>query len=460
VETPEGDDLAELTPSATQREHPATPTVAGTAIETLGFRTLALPLGLITSIIISRTLLPAGRGSYVLSLLIVTIVTTALGSMNSAISHQLGSDQEPARVIVGRGLALAFALGLIGAVALAPAMRALVGDHLHHVWLAAAALPSLLVTEVLGGALIASSRVRAWNFLQAENQFLVLSLTIAFVPVAGRGVDGALEAWVLAQALFALSTLAVASRVWWPFPIGRHPGRPIARLLALSVKLGLINLVSLANYRIELFVLQRSRGLTGVGVYSLAVSVVELLWLVPASIAAAITAAVLSRSEKDAVEVVASGVRATFAICTVGAVAALCVGVPLLPVVFGASYRSGRVPLAILLVGGVAFAPASLLAIHFSVRHGRSRDPLLTAAISCVVTGGLALVLAPRIGASGAAIASSFGYSAGMGFLVLRFCSATDSPLRSLVPSAADVKSARLMVTGRHLGAARSPHNS
>ena len=65
--------------------------------------------------------------------------------------------------------------------------------------------------------------------------------------------------------------------------------------LIYSLPLALGNSIQFLNYRLDLFVLNRFHGLYTVGVYTLAVSLAQLLWLVPANLATLI----LNRAAAD-----------------------------------------------------------------------------------------------------------------------------------------------------------------
>jgi O-antigen/teichoic acid export membrane protein len=174
--------------------------------------------------------------------------------------------------------------------------------------------------------------------------------------------------------------------------------------------MGAVQVVNLLSYRVELFVLQRYRGLADVGIYSIAMQAAEALWLIPAAIATAITAPCVHETEAAAVKLVKRSVVRGLAY-TAGAAAAVGVLAPFaVPLIFGEAFRPAWRALAILLPGVVAYAPVTILVIYLSVRHGRPRLSLSVALVGMVVTLAAALVTIPRWGGEGAALASAVGY--------------------------------------------------
>jgi O-antigen/teichoic acid export membrane protein len=105
------------------------------------------------------------------------------------------------------------------------------------------------------------------------------------------------------------------------------------------------------------------------------------------------------------------------------------IGAPLLiPALFGHDFRHAARPLAFLLPGIVAYAPVSILVVYLSVRCGRPRLSLAVAVVGLVVTASASVVLIPRHGASGAALASTIGYVAGGGLAWLFFARLVRGP--------------------------------
>lgn len=407
-------------------------------VETLAFRGAALPLSFGIGIVTSRYLLPVGRGAFVLGLLTVTLTAALLGNIGTGVVYEIGKDRESARSLYSPAVVLSALLGLLGAAALVPLDLRFAQQDYRVVTFAVLGLAPLLLTQTVSSILLGLGRLRLWNVLQFVLPATTLVGMLVLVVGFSKGVTGAITAWVAGQTAAAAIGLYATRSLWWP-PVGLRSLAGTSPILMLGLRIGVVNLVSLVNYRIELIILEAYRGLNGVGIYSLATSLAELLWLVSSAVSTAIIAPAVSAHEDRAVEVVTSGVR--HALLGTASLA-IMLGVAsewLIPTVFGDRFAPAVAPLLILLPGIVLFAPGTILAVFFSMRIGRARYALFLSLASATTTAVLAVLLIPAHGVRGAALASSVGYALSIAIAVGWFVHLTHvSPLR-LVPSAGDL---------------------
>lgn len=407
--------------------------IRSSALETVVFRAGALPFAFMTTVITSRLLHPEGQGAYILGILIATMAATLL-SVSVSTTHAVGRGEPPGAVLK-RGIQLSALTGTAtGAVMFVP--LAFVGAHLGRpVWIAALAVPAIVVTQAIGGVLVVERRVREWNVCQLLVQMLPCLLTAGLVWWGGYGVGGALVAWVLGQWGVAGVALAFGIR---RTTTGIAQGRPTP-LLPLALRSGAVNLLSQLNYRVDLLLLGVIAGAGAVGVYSLAVQLAELLWLLSGALATAVVATVVRGDERRAVELVCQACRQAVILTAVAAAAVVAVATVAIPPVFGEAYAGARLPLVVLAVGAVVYSPGSVLAVYFSMRQGRMRVAVVAVALSAAVTAALCWPLISSGGATGAAIASDAGYAVGIGVAVLWFVRAAPVRLYSLIPRGSDL---------------------
>lgn len=425
------------------------PQVGRDTITTLAFRLGGLPFTFGVTVVTSRYLLPTGRGAFVLALLTVTIAATLLGNVGTAATHELSRKEVERHLVVGQALLMSVVLGLLGMLALFPIDYALADQGFRRVSFVAAGLPGLLLVQTLSAALVGVGRLALANLIQFALTFVTLAGMLGFVLGIHRGTTGAVVAWVMAQTVVAALGLLAARDLWWPLQFGALPARRRASMLMLGIRLGLVNLVGQLNYRIELIILQVFHGLAQVGLYSLAISLAELLWLVAGALAAATVAPVVAAvDDAAAAAVVASAVRWALLGTALGGLGVGLGGWFLVVPIFGSPFESSIHPLLLLLPGVVAFAPGVLTAVYFSMRLGRTRYPLQGAVVSLCVTTVLAIVLVPGHLGVGAAVACSAGYGISGVLNILWFARETRVPARDLVPSLADVKAVPALMRG------------
>lgn len=407
-------------------------------LEMLSFRVAALPLAFVTTILTSRFLEPEGRGAYVLGLLAVTIAATLFGNA-TAVTYQVGRRPEDVRIILGRALVVAGVFGLVGIAILLPLNLVLEPSRFAAAALFPLGLPLVLVAASMAGALPALGRLRLLNVVQLVPPVTLFLATVVGVWVLRAGVKGAVLAWLVTQVAAATVVLVGARDLWQPWTrkgLGLWEVRPF---VGLGVRAGVVNLVALINYRVELLMLQAFRGLHAVGVYSVSVSLAELLWLVSGTLSAVTVAPALrSSNDRESAEIVARTLRHTIILTITAGTLMGAIAIPMIPLVFGAPFKGSVIPLLVLVPGAVAYSPASVLSTYFSMRLGKMRYPLIVAGLSAATTAVACVALVPWLGAVGAAIASTVGYAVGSTLLAAMFLARSGLSWRTLVPGRAD----------------------
>jgi O-antigen/teichoic acid export membrane protein len=378
-------------------------------LETLIFRGLSTPIALVLVVVQSRFLAPSGRGQFVLVVLSVTILSRLFGQLGLAVTNRMQQHGVELRRLVHRAFALAALLGVTGMVAISTWGHFQRGIGLQLAAIGAAALVPNVVWQSVSGILLGLGRVRLWNYIQALPPILTLGGMLVLVVAFDTGVRGALIAWTFAHVVTALFAVATTRRVWTPFALEQLLDLALARL---AITMGAVQVVNLISYRIELYILDRYRGIGAVGIYSISMQAAEAIWLVAAAIATSVTAPAVQEAESRAAKLIASSALRSLAY-TAAVAAVVGIAAPfLIPLLFGDDFRHAARPLAFLLPGIVAYAPVSILVVYLSVRHGRPRLSLAVAVAGMLVTAAASIVLIPRHGATGAAAASTVGYVA------------------------------------------------
>jgi O-antigen/teichoic acid export membrane protein len=393
------------------KEIPGARSVGRNTLETLLFRGISTPVAFALVVIQSRFLDAAGRGRFVLVVLTVTILARLFGQFGLAAASLGHGEQRRTLVLKALAWTAVFALGGVVLILAAGALIDSFGLRL-----AAIAAPALLpnvVDACLSGVLLGAARIRLWNYVQVLPPLLTLAGMLVFVVGLGGGIDAAVAVWsaaYFATAFFALGATRDLCRPLARVALLDREGRT---LVALACGMGAVQIVNLIGYRVELFVLDRFKGLAAVGIYSIGMQAAESIWLLPAAIASAITAPVVHGDAASAARTVRNACLKGL-LYTAGVAVALGLAAPfVIPPVFGEDFRHAARPLAFLLPGVVAYAPVTILVVYISIRASRPRLSLLVSIVGLVVTAALSLLLIPPYGASGAAVASSIGYAAG-----------------------------------------------
>ncbi len=163
------------------------------------------------------------------------------------------------------------------------------------------------------------------------------------------------------------------------------------------------------HLRADQFIIKQMLDVSALGVYSVAVTLAELLFLVPVSVSSALLGKLYNTSEPGAARsIMARTLKLTFYVCA----ALALLGIPLsllIPVVYGQAY-AGAVASVMVLLGGAVFASLARVGMQYFFTLGRPKIHLYTSLITLLVNIALNYLLIPRWGIFGAAVASSLSY--------------------------------------------------
>jgi O-antigen/teichoic acid export membrane protein len=206
----------------------------------------------------------------------------------------------------------------------------------------------------------------------------------------------------------------------------------------LAIHPGIILL--LLHLRLDLFLLQSLRGLEEVGIYSLAVMLAETLWLVPDAFALAATPHQVRASNVEDAAVTLRAARINVAVTAGLSLILAALAIPLVARVYGPAFSPAVPALWALLPGIVAMAAQRSCGV-FLVKRNRPWliSGILGPAVGINVLANLVVI--PRWGAVGAALASSVSYAVSSSAIVLWVARAADRPFTDgLIISSADVR--------------------
>jgi O-antigen/teichoic acid export membrane protein len=292
------------------------------------------------------------------------------------------------------------------------------------------AAPFLLIVPTVSGVWLGRGQLLPLNgFLLASPVVVLLGVTVCGVWWPPLDVSRVLLAWVAGKSAVGLVAL------WWSY---RSQGWRWPRWELMSpawrfaAVIGLTNVISLLNYRVNLFLVERLDGLAAAGIYSVAVTVAELLWLVSSAVTTAVYGRIGATDPTAAASSTLQAVRW-------GALGVLLASPFLLgvswwafPAVLGEAYRPAWWYLLLLLPGTLAYSSASGISAYFTNQRGQ---PWLAGGIA-LTSMLLNLMLSwwwiPLWGAAGAAMATSVSYGVAIVFGLGLFLQLTRLPVRAL----------------------------
>ncbi len=172
------------------------------------------------------------------------------------------------------------------------------------------------------------------------------------------------------------------------------------------------------NYKMDLWIVDHYHGKSETGIYSLSVTLAQLIWLLPNAMAGVLYSIISVSSIKHSIEMTIKYARWAFYASFLLAIIGYLVLYFAIPVVYGEGFIKARLYIAYLLIGIVPFS-ISIIFGSFVAGTKKLLANFKLTVISTAVTTVLYFVLIPRYGAVGAALATSLSYICSVVILLL-----------------------------------------
>ena len=420
---------------------PERPRFAAAALTTLATRMAVAALSFASILIVARTLGPTGRGEVAL-LTTIAMVSSQLARLGVEEANINVAGTEPANrpALATNSVVLALAAGggcaglLAAVIAVFPAVGG--GADPALVGLALVSIPVLVLQPYLTFLIRADYRFGVTNasWLAAPAATAVVNGALALA--GGLTVATAFGTWVVAH---ALATVLLA--VYLPVRLAGF-GRPslalARRTLTFGLRAHLGRVLMVGNYRVDQWFVGALAGRRELGLYSVAVAWAEILFYLP-TVLVPVQRPYLVRSQAgEAARRAARVFRAGLVVTVPLAGLLVVLAGPLCTAVFGADFAGAVDDLRILALG--AFGVVALQQLGNALTAQRRPElASVAAALAFAVTIALDVLLIPRYGGAGAAVASVASYLAGGAAVLVLFLRHFDVPLRALTPRVRDV---------------------
>lgn len=396
---------------------------------TFATRVVMIVNSLAAGIIVAHWLGAEGVGQLaVINVAVATLVQLGSFGLPSSNTYFIAQDQAQFRAAALNSLMFALGVGLLLALVLSavavrrPGWFGITSAEL--IQIAAVSIPFQLITLIGLNILLAVGNVRQFNILDLVSQSFVL-LNAVCVWLLVKGNLETLVWWntatsVLASLAIALvlviSAKSLAQSKW------RADIALLRRMITYGLKFHISILAGAIIIRADLLVVNHFHGAAEAGVYSVASQFALLLMLLPGVIATLLFPRVTKEQDTRG-ETTCFVTRYTAFIMFISCLAAVPLSL-LLPLVYGAAFYDATGLLWILLPGVYLIGLESVLVQHFNAL-GLPRAIPLYWVVTLVLNLVLVFALVPRLGAQGAAIASTISYAAIFGLVALHFHSST-----------------------------------
>jgi O-antigen/teichoic acid export membrane protein len=386
---------------------------------TLGASVLSILLGVDNNVVMARLLGPAFKGhidlvnSTIGLMANLTGSSLAVGLIYVIAKRQANQRRLAAMMVVAAVVQSACAYGVLLVFARTKFITALVPQDFMGwaiPWIAAGTLGALLVLywrSFLAGV----QWFTACALLDVAGKALIVVAMVTAVAVFHRDPHAASVAGTISLvAAMLLPAVIAPAALKKQFARGVGDSR-FGEVCRYSVPCYLGHVVQSLNYRLDVFLIAYFSGDESLGLYVIAVAVGQLLWLPSHAVQSVLFPRLSStEDERSRADQAAQFVRLLLTLTVVLSLGMAVVGPYLVVWVFSGAFAGSVVSLWLLLPGIAVFAATNVLAAYFSA-IGRPGINLAVASVALVATIVLNLLLLPRIGIAGAAIASTVSYT-------------------------------------------------
>jgi O-antigen/teichoic acid export membrane protein len=409
-----------------------------------GAKIVVFGLGLMTTVVVSRLLGPTGKGAYVA----VTALPAMLGAIGTfglpgAINYYSARGASVSRLLRSSIVFVA----VIAAVSVAvlwrtlpwlesSVLRAAPDDMLRVILIA---IPAGMLASFVGTILYGRNEVKLYTSIMIGQSIATLVILVLFVGVLRLGVPGAVWGSVTISCLGALAVLAAVRHVG-----RRHPeGTPASArsLMSYGLRAYPAGITGYFNYRADTFLIQALmlNAAGPLGLYSMAVTMAELIFYIPDSVTTIFLPTVAGSTPEEADAKLGRVSRLTMLVtvsCSLALVPAAWIGLHLvLP-----GFVDCMPAFLVLLPGVVSLSLGKVLTTYLA---GRGRPGVISigAGVTLVLNLVANIFLIPAYGIVGAAAASLISYTAMTAMMLVVACRLSGhSPFYLIVPGKTEVR--------------------
>jgi stage V sporulation protein B len=388
---------------------------------TFGGQILSLILILLSNILITRVLGPSGKGvmSLLLAFPIVTVMISLLG-LDEASIYFLGGKKFEYSEIFGWVIVNTIIISLItvGALLLLKnwfATTVIKNVSKDFLLIAIFCIPFHIFFQYENAILLGNKNIFGYNLLTVSRNFLLLLAQIILILKFGlKGGVYSILIGFTASALFGLFLIKKFGKPRFPRQIDFEKK---------SISYGSRSVLGLIFHyltrRLDLFIINFFLSTTQVGFYSIALMLAELPWYIPQAFGTVLFPQVSGMDKEAANKFSATVCRNTVFITVIVSILLVIFAKPIIGIFFSAQFYPALVPFFFHLPGTIALGITRILGGNFQ-GTGKPEFGTLMAFVSFLIMVVLDLLLIPRLGINGAAIAASVAnfFAAGIGLYI------------------------------------------
>ena len=378
-------------------------------------------VGFVTVVIVARILGPEGNGQYAVAMLLPNMLASFLNfGISPANVYYLGSGKINTTTVLYAVITLFMIIASagIGIGALCIIFFGNIwfpGIPSKILWLVLAIFPISLLQSFLAGIFQCLQKFRTYNLILLAKPLTTLIAVMIIVYAHKCHLENIILA-MICSSLFVLILTMV--EVYKEVDTKRDKvtaidvKKYIRKATSYGIRAHLSNILAFINYKADIFLVNFLLNPAAAGIYTVAVQIVERLWLLSQSVGIVLFPRLseLNANESKRKQLTPILSRIVIFMTLIAALILACLASPMVNVFFGESYWQVVPALLILLPGIVAGSGARILANDIAAR-GRPELNMYFSLIVVTVNIIGNFLLIPRFGLKGAALATTFAYA-------------------------------------------------
>jgi len=387
---------------------------------TLGRQVLATFAQFLLVVLVARELGPEGNGYYAMAILVPTLLANFLNlGVGPATVYYVSRGEFSARQAVTGNLRLAAIVSAVGVAAMLPVLL-IWGDEVFPgvpsalLYFGLISFPLTLALSYLNTVLQGLEDFSAFNLTVLIPPYVNLIGVIIAFYLFGLGVAGALVAYIVSQlfgfliVLLLLRKKNIVGKVWAADETRANYTRAV---LGYGWKAHLSNVITFVNYRSDIFLVNFFLSPAATGIYVIAVQISEKLWMPSQAVSTVLFPRLSAMKDRPAerLELTKKGfVLVAMITAGLSGVSAFAL-YQLVGPIFGDEYRDA-LPAFLWLIPGVVLWAGARIQANCIAASGKPEWNMYVSLIVLAINILGNIVLIPKYGLVGAAIATSLAY--------------------------------------------------
>lgn len=291
--------------------------------------------------------------------------------------------------------------------------------------------------------LLGKEKIHLFNLLEIlKSSSLILSIIVLFWGMNDISLDAVIKGYLISYSIpFVISIISIIRYFNDSIDNSRVESSMIKSFLKYGFEIQINSILHMLNYRFCFYVIEKWKGESALGVFSIVISLCETVWIISKSISTYQYTKIVNT--KDSVyqnKLTIQSFQLSFLMTLPALIVLLLLPSNVFTVIFGNDFNSIK---SLLIYISTAILSLSLFTVinHYFSGIGKNKVNITASLIGNIVVIGSSLVFIPIWGNIGAAIATSLTSIVMLVYLIYRFLKQNDASFGELIPKISSVKS-------------------